>query len=352
MLALVSIFGWRYFNKPQEVSLSASSDHIEKSKPISPGKGYHVRSKVSVAREAEIKEEYAGTTEPYREANIDAQISGRIKKIHVREGEFVRQGDVLFTLYDDDRTNKLMAARSEVALRKMQYVAAQKLEAKKFTSPISLANAYNNLQSANLGLRKAELNHARLNVKAPFDGIVNKVFVEPNTILSDSMIGLNLCRIVTLSPLYVTIEVPERAYEQLKSLKTVYVRLTDNREVEGTLVFVSSVANEKTKTFKAKIQIDNSDLVLPAGMSVSVVLPLSFSNIHELAPSIITLSREGAAGVMAIVSGKAQFMPVKIVRATKQAFFVTGLPTRLRVITLGQNAIQDGTDVRYDDTST
>lgn len=166
------------------------------------------------------------------------------------------------------------------------------------------------------------------------------------------MMNLNLCRIVSLSPLFVTLEVPERVYEQLKSLKTVYVRLADNREVEGTLVFVSSVANEKTKTFKVKVKIHNSDLMLPAGMSVSVVLPLTFSNIHEFSPSWITLSREGETGIMAIVSGKAEFMPVQIVRATKNTFFTTGLPAELRVITLGQNAIQDGTAVRYESSGT
>ncbi len=347
-LTVIGMFGWRYFNKTQEVALSTPSHNVSDLKSASLEKNYLVRSKISVARETEIKEEYAGTTEPYREVNLDAQISGRIKKIRVREGDFVRQGDILFTLYDDDRTNKLMSARAEVALRKMQYIAAQKLEAKKFTSPISLATAYNNLEKANLGLKKAELNYARLKVAAPFDGVVNKIFVEPNAILSDSMMDLKLCRIVALSPLFVTIEVPERAYEQLRSLKTVYVRLADNREIEGEIVFVSSVANEKTKTFKVKIQINNSDLMLPAGMSVSVVLPLTFSNVHEISPSWIALSGEGVAGIMAIVSEKTRFMPVQIVRATKSTFFVTGLPSQLRIITLGQNVIQDGTGVRYE----
>lgn len=138
LLVVISMFVWKYFYKIQEVVASAPPNSPAEEKPNGFGKVYHVRSKVSVARDVEIKEEYAGTTEPYREANIGAQISGRIKKIHVREGDFVRQGDVLFTLYDDDRTNKLMAARAEMNLRKMQYAAAQNLEAKNLHRPFLL----------------------------------------------------------------------------------------------------------------------------------------------------------------------------------------------------------------------
>src|SRR5690606_21686506 len=66
---------------------------------------------------------------------------------------------------------------------------------------------------------------------------------------------------------------------------------------------------------------------------------------HLLPQSVLTLDDEGAIGVRTVENGEVQFYPVTIVSDSRQGVWVTGLPARVDVITVGQDFVVPGQKV-------
>lgn len=349
----IAVAYWAYFRETGDHQVAASAEPQGKNEEKESGpEVLSVKSEISQAKNVEIFEEYAGVTSPFNDADVESQVSGYVQSIHVQEGDYVEQGQLLFTISDDGRTAKLKAAESEFRLRYMQYQSAKKLEAKKFTSPISLATAEYNLERAKLALDMAKTDHKRLRVLAPFSGVVQKIYVDPNQSISPSLMNVKLCHLVGLSPLYIFIEVPEMAYLSVQNIKEALVKLPNGREEMAVRDFISSLAQQKTKTFPMRFKLQNRDYKLPSGLSVDVRIPKVLQKVHMIQPSWVVLSSSGEMGVMVIEMGKAHFVPIQIAHSSKDLFYASGLPNNVEIITRGQNEVIEGADVRNDNLGT
>lgn len=324
-----------------QANLKGSDDRT-----LSPPTSSSVKSVLSQAEERGIFLKVSGVTEAAQTLDVEVRASGTIKKIFVQEGDFVKKGAVLAQLKVENLEQKLEAAKSLLKLRKMQHAAAERLAEKGFTSAISLANTKKNLSDAKLALSQAHLEISYLKVKAPFSGIVNNVYVEPGTVISDMSSDRKVCALINLHPLYITIYVTEKIYEQLRSGSSAQVRMADGRVVEGKIDSISVVADPKTKTFEVSILVPNLKRTVPAGMSAVVEVPLKEKRTHKLHPSWVTLSKEGVMGVMGIEGGMAVFYPITIVDSSPACFYVIGLPDELEIITLGQEMVAAGVPVQ------
>lgn len=333
--------------KPNESKILIQADIApSEDRAAIPGDLSEVKSLLSQAFEHRVSLKISGITEPAQTLDVEARLSGTVKKIFVQEGDSVKKGTVIATLSVEDRERKLEVAQSLVKLRKMQYQAAKRLAEKDFASPISLANTKNNLSDAHLALSRAELEMSYLKVRAPFSGVVNKMYVEPGTTMSDVSPDRKVCSLINLHPLYITIYVTEKIYEQLKAGNPVKVSVADGRMFEGKIDSISVVADPKTKTFEVSILVPNPQHRVPAGMTAVVEVPLKEKQSHKINPSWITLSKEGIMGVMAVENGIAVFYPITLIHSSPNHFYVVGLPDQLEIITLGQEAIAAGTKVR------
>jgi membrane fusion protein, multidrug efflux system len=313
---------------------------------IAPSTSASVKSVLSKAEERGVFLKVSGVTEAAQTLDVEVRASGTIKKILVQEGDFVKKGTILAQLKMEDLEQKLEVAKSLLKLCKMQHEAAERLSVKGFTSPISLASTKKNLSDAKLTVLQAHLEINHLKVKAPFSGIVNTVYVEPGTVISDMSADRKVCALVNLHPLYITIYVTEKIYEQLRSGSPVQVYLADGRVVGGKIDSISVVADPKTKTFEVSILVPNLKRGVPAGMSAVVEVPLKEKRTHKLHPSWVTLSKEGVMGVMGIEGGIAVFYPITIVDSSPACFYVIGLPDELEIITLGQEMVAAGAKVQ------
>ena len=309
----------------------------------------YIRTQIIRPEDAEAVDEYSGATEPFKATNVESEVSGRIKKRYIEEGSAVQEGDLLFELHDDDRSRSLLTAQSEMSLRQMQYDAAKKLEAKKFTSPISLAVAKNNLEVAKLKLKTAELNQSRLKIRAPFSGVVSKVYAETNHTISPSLMDPKLCHIVALDPLRIVFHVPEASFLQFKHGQDITVHIPPHDTKIGKIVFIAPVVDEETRTFKIKADMRNPGYLIPAGFAVDVAVKRSLTNIHKIDASWIVLSKDGKPGVMTVYNNVTKFIPIKVLHSGKTHFLVQGLSGSVRVIVLGQEGFRSGIKVRYKD---
>ena len=303
----------------------------------------HVQSVVSLAEDRPISFKVSGLSSPSQTIDLEAQLSGTIKKIFIDEGSLVKKGAPLFEVSIEDRRQKLESAKSLVKLREMQYSAAQRLSEKKFTSPISLADTKKNLADARLALTQARADMDHLIIRAPFSGIVNQIYVENGSLAG---LGTKVCTLVNLNPIYLIIQVTEKIYANIKRGQRVSVRLADDRILTGSIEYISAVADSRTRMFEVKISVVNPGSSIPSGMTAVVEMPLKTQLTHKINPSWITLSKSGVMGVVAIERGEAVFYPVIILDSSPSYLYVSGLPSQLEIITVGQESVEAGSLVQ------
>ena len=240
-------------------------------------------------------DEYTGRFEAVAQVEVRARVSGFVDSVHFRDGQTIRQGDLLFTI--DPRPFELTveAARAEVERTKAQVVLAE-LEVERAegltrnqtitqrdvdTRRSNLAVARAGLASAEANLKTALLNLEWTQVRAPIAGRISDKRVDAGNLVSGGASGSTLLTtIVSLDPIHFTFEASEADYLRYTRLAAsgnrpsgrdnpnpVQVRLADETEWkrEGQMDFVDNALNARSSTIRGRAIFDNKDQLLTPG---------------------------------------------------------------------------------------
>ncbi|WMS42319.1 efflux RND transporter periplasmic adaptor subunit [Acuticoccus sp. MNP-M23] len=284
-----------------------------------------------------------GRTRANATVEVAAETTGRVEERPVERGSVVAKGDILCRLDPGVRDTELAKAEAEAAKAKLDFDAATKLQGRGFESQTRVAATRASLDSANASVAAAEQEKERANIRAPFDGVVEDPLTDEGSVLG---VGQLCATVVDADPIVVTGQVTERDIARIERGATAAVALVTGESVTGEISFISRTADENTRTFTVEIRIPNADLSLRAGVTAEAEIPLPGVRAHRLSPGVLTLSDSGALGVRTVDGdGIVSFMPVKIAGQDNDGFWVTGLPDKIDVITVGQDYVINGQKV-------
>ncbi|CCQ74307.1 efflux RND transporter periplasmic adaptor subunit [Magnetospira sp. QH-2] len=304
---------------------------------------FKVRVRESLAQDWHQTLSLFGHTEAERRVELKAETAGRVAGLERDKGEWVEQDEILIKLAMDDRRSRLGEAQALLNQRLLEHEAAQELAEKSFRSKTKVAEARASLEAARAAVTTARLDIARTSIKAPFAGIVEERPVELGTYLA---IGDPVAVLVDLDPILVIGELPETQAATLSLGTSATASLADGRMVQGALSYLSSTANESTRTFRFEVEVPNPDGQLRAGLTARLSLETGQVRAHRISPALLTLSDAGQLGLRSVHDdGEVQFHPVKIVDDTPEGMWVTGLPDRVRLIIVGQEFVKAGQTV-------
>jgi multidrug efflux system membrane fusion protein len=241
-----------------------------------------------------------GKTEAARGVTLRAEIDGRVVAIEATRGARVKKGDTIVRLDVRDREARLQQARALVDQRQIQYDAAKRLKSKNFQSQTNVAEAFANLEAARAAVARVEVEIANSLLLAPFDGVLHTRPVEIGDFIAE---GKEVARIIELDPILVTGDVTQRELDYLEVGARGGAKLITGEQLEGVVRYVASEADGATRTYRVELEksLDDNDKVV--------------------------------------------FHPVDIVRTGVDGIWVTGLPNRVRVITVGQGFVREGDQV-------
>jgi len=297
-----------------------------------------VVSSIATSKIREIK--LYGRTEPERTVDIKAETAGKIIAISKIEGSIVNKGVTLVRLSMNSRAAKLNEAKAQVKLHEISYDAAQALTKKQFVSEVKLAEEFAALESAKASLSIVQLDIARTRIKSPFQGTLEKLPLEVGDYVN---VGDSVAHIVDLDPIVVAVEVTEREISQVKIGHSVLVGLLSGEMREGVIGYISRSANAQTRTFRVEVKLDNPDYEIPEGMTADVTMMSNPVPAHKISPAILTLDALGVLGVKTIdASNTVQFFKAYMVVDTPDGIWITGLPEKVRFISVGQEFVKVG----------
>lgn len=293
-----------------------------------------------IAREIVIN----GKTAPLRRVELRAETNGRVVDISAREGTLVDEGDVMIQLDPRDREVAKREAQALLRQRQIELDAARKLGEKGFQAETNVALAEANFAAAEAALIRAELDLAHTLIKAPFAGVLDRRHVEIGTFVD---IGDPLAILLDQDPFLVMGEVTETEVGKLQQGMPGTARLATDDRVEGTLRYVATEADERTRTFEVELEVPNPEGRFAAGVSAEIRLEIDSIPAHRVSPSVLALADDGTLGVKTVDDRDVVvFLPVEIAKADTNEVWLTGLPEQVRLITVGQGFVSDGTKVR------
>lgn len=302
-----------------------------------------VRVKTMRAENYEQRLSVNGRTIASKKVNLSAEIAGRIIDMPYSEGDSVKQGDIIARIDPKDRAERVSEAKHILKQRQIEYNAAKSLEHKGFNSKISLAKAASNLESAKADMKTAKDALEKTVITAAFDGILSDKKIEVGDYVS---IGASIITLAQLDPIKITAFVTERNIRDIEkgSPATIFIR---EKEIgPGIITYTSAIADDISRTFEIEITMDNKDLTLIDGLTVEVSIPLKSRLAYKISPSALTLGPKGEIGVkLANDTNIVTFAAVEMLSDTSHFSWVGGLPDKIRLITLGQDFVNTGSQI-------
>lgn len=285
----------------------------------------------------------SGLTEADKRAILTTRNAGLIGKLPVKQGDVVKSGDLILQLAAEDKVAAVDTARALLSQREAETEAAQQLAKSGNLARLSLENSRSILALARSQLETAQAALDRDEIRAPFDGIVDRLDVEQGSSVAQ---GAAVATLLSLDPVLATGEVSERELKYLSVGDKAEVRLISGQHVEGEIRYISRDASAQTRTFRLEVAIPNKDSSIPAGMSSEITLKVAPEEAVMLPRSVITLSADGELGIRLVdAQDIVSFHAIDLLDDTPNGVVLAGVPQGARIIVAGQDLVTDGDKV-------
>lgn len=284
-----------------------------------------------------------GKTASKRSANISAEISARVVARPVERGDKVKSGDLLCGLAEDDRAAGTREAEARLKEAEIEFDGAKQLAERGLLADSTIARLGAQLESARANLARAQLNLERTQIKAPFDGIVENIWLSVGDL---AQVGSRCVTLLDLDPLLIVANVSEQDISLVREGQPVSAQTSNGSWLEGIVTFVGSQSDDRTRTYPVEVTVDNPDYKVRAGLTSIITVAGSAVMAQRVSPALLTLNDEGELGLRAVdADNKVVFYAASIIEDTPEGAWVTGLPDRVRLITVGQEFVAAGQSV-------
>jgi len=328
-----------FFRSPSEAPTQAAVNTPAQSKNVV---GVHAIS--SKARAIESAVIVRGQTEASRQVDLRAETSGLVISDPISKGSYINAGQLLCELDPATRKASLAEARARLSEAEINHAASSALVGDGFASETRVAQTQAVLDAAKAAVASAQKEIDRLQVKAPFSGILETKTAELGSLLQP---GALCATLLQLDPMNLVGFVPETEIARVTHGALAGGRTAAGEEITGKVTFVSRTADPTTRTFRVEIAVDNKNQTLRDGQTAEIVIQAEGRKGHLLPQSALTLNDDGDLGVRVVqADNTSQFFAVTLLRDTPEGIWVSGLEDTANVITIGQEYVADGVTVR------
>jgi RND family efflux transporter MFP subunit len=308
-----------------------------------------------------------GTVSPISTVDLHPQTTSTIVKVHVKEGQFVKEGELMFTLDSRSATANVEKAEAQVQKDKAQladlerqYKRAQELVAQKFMaeSSVDTLKAQVDQQRAtmqsNIAAARAERVDQSYNViRAPQSGRVGAINVYAGSLVQ---LTTSLTTITQLDPINVSFNVPETNLAALLDAQRagkVLVQAFQNnsdKPVNGELSFVDNTVDATAGVIRVKGRFDNKDTRLWPGQYVTTRLTVTTMKGALVVPQNAIITNTRGTFVYTVAADQtAKISSVKRLYGFGAYVVVDGLQGDEKVIVEGKQNLRPGGKVRIAD---
>jgi multidrug efflux system membrane fusion protein len=341
----------------------ANKEAVQAAKPTAAAP---VRIATVASRTMPVELQAIGNVEAISTVSIKAQISGQLMRVHFKEGDFVKKGQLLFTIDRAPFEAALRQAEGTLAKDEAQSLNSR-LDAERYQGlgkqgvvsrqQVDAAGAAANAMAATVAADKAAVETAKINLEytsiySPINGRTGSVGVKEGNLVKANDVPI-LVTINQIEPIYVSFSIPEqqlaelKQYSNAKSLKVDAAPQGSTQHFQGKLTFIDNSVDLTTGTIKLKATFNNAAHALWPGQFADVNLMLkSQPNAIVVPTAALQTSQNGTFVYVINQDLTAQPQPVKVGwNVGEETVIASGLQPGQRVVTDGQLRLTPGAKV-------
>ena len=236
----------------------------------------------------------SGFTEADKFIQVRAEIGGRVISTPFKQGDYVKEGDLLCQLY--------IAGRE-----------------------------------------------AYPKIVAPFSGYLESLRVDKGDYLNTGGVCASL---IDSNPMLLIADIAEKEIADIDVGANSMARLISGDEIQGKVSFIATSADKNTRTFRVEVQVDNKDRAIRDGVSAEIYIESKKVLSHRISPAILSLNDQGKLGIRTVDENNAvEFKEIEILEDTTEGLWISGLNENERIITLGQEYVFQGQTVNVKEIS-
>ncbi|WP_313112153.1 efflux RND transporter periplasmic adaptor subunit [Aequorivita sediminis] len=202
--------------------------------------------------------EVQGNVETNQNVVLNAEYSGVLTNIYVKEGQRVSRGQRLAKIDDGGLSSQVAQQEAQLALAKTTFERQERLWEQKIGSEIQYLQAKTNYEAAKNTTNQLRSQLGKTIITAPFSGVIDDIISDPGQVVVPGQTPI--IRLVNLSDMYVKASIPETYLTNIKKGTRVEVNLASiNENFTGTVRQVSNYINPNNRSFEIQVEIPNKD---------------------------------------------------------------------------------------------
>ena len=327
------------------------------------------------ANDISISVEYPAKIKSMQQVNVVARVNGILEKKNFIEGNFVKEGELLYqidsTRYEalmqealadvEVKTATLKQATREWERIKILFEQDSTSQKERDSALSAYETAQASLKASQANLKKAQIDFGYTKVKAPISGLTSLNAQDLGSYVGSTTESMNLTTITQMNPIYVEFSLPDIElfkkrfimnngnWNNISQAKlAVSLNFSDDSvyEQKGTLDFIDSFVDNETSTVKARATFVNPKNDLIPGLFVRVKIDgLVYKNAINI-PQIAVLQDATGAFVYIAKENQAVKTPVKIGNIVNDTYIIdSGLNEGDIVITNNLTKLKPGSSI-------
>jgi multidrug efflux system membrane fusion protein len=363
-VALSGYFGWRHFFAEGAAAV-ANSDQRPVAIPVT----------IALAQKADfpVYLNGLGTVEPYNTVTVSSRVDGEVTKVEFKQGQMVKQGDILVQIDprpyqaaldqalakkaqdEANLKNAQLNLQRTSTLAKEEVASRQQLD----TQQASVDQLKAQIKGDQAAIENAQTQLDYATIRSPLSGKTGFRLVDPGNIVHAAS-TTGIVTIVKLQPISVVFTAPEEEVPQInKALAAGDVPVTalssDGLKTlsQGKLALVNNAVDQASGTINMKATFQSTDNALWPGLSVSTRLLVDTLSQVTVIPQDAV--QRGPSGLYAFVIGddnKAKVQAIKVGQeGNGQSVVLHGLSPGQKVVVAGQYRLQQDALVQASEAS-
>jgi RND family efflux transporter MFP subunit len=198
-----------------------------------------------------------GSVEADENVMVTSKMPGLITSIKVRQGDMVKQGQILAVLDDDVLQKSIDEVKIGLAQVVVMYEKQKSLWDQKIGTEMQYLGLKNQKESLEKKLITLKSQESQALVTAPFSGVIDEVFVKQGSLASP---GIPLMQLVNVNLLKAVAKVPDSYVAYIKEGDNVSVRFPDlDKTISATVGYVGRIVDPLSRTFKIEVKVPSEN---------------------------------------------------------------------------------------------
>ena len=304
-----------------------------------------------------VIERTIGTVMANSTVQINARIQGQMIKAYFKEGQMVKQGDILFQIDPRPYQATYDNALASLATAKAKADRYARLKAQNAIAGQEFDDAEANYLEAKAAVESARLNVEFTTIRAPVNGKTGPILIQPGNMVAaatasttaSSLVSINEIQPVKISLALPQSDLPRIQARQAKGGLDITIAMHEaggEHDIQVPVNFVSNAVTNTTGTIELRATYPNADMALVPGQLVDVTVALADIPNATLVPREAVNTGPDGQFVYAVKDGVAQQVPVKVLFDDGVNDAISGsLKKGDQVITEGQLRVIPGAKV-------